>query len=127
MSKRIKKLLITISIIPSILLMHIILDNVVSTNLGGYIIRIMAEGVLLLGVAIKATVDGVKIIVSKIKENKQNKIKSQEVDLEVVDEAECLAADEKLKQELSITSTSKQQKDKAIKQNINLKEKDIEK
>ena len=93
MSKKVKKLLITISIIPTILLIHLTLDNVTNTDLGGYIARILTEAVVLLGVVVKAGIDGTKIIISKIKEKKQSKIQLEEV----IDEASCSQADEKIK------------------------------
>ncbi|MDD4211449.1 MAG: hypothetical protein PHC46_03550 [Clostridia bacterium] len=123
MSKKVKKLLITISMIPTILLIHLTLDNVTNTDLCGYIARILTEAVVLLGVVVKAGIDGTKIIISKIKEKKQSKIQLEEV----IDEASCSQADEKLKQELSNTSISNSKKSKLIRQIIDSKEKVQEK
>ena len=102
MNSKVKSILKTLAIIPAIFLLHFITDQIISMDLGWYIIKVMAEGVALLGTTVVALVKSIKLLVSKIKENKSK----DSISIEKLAEGKAITPE--LKSKLAENSSEKQ-------------------
>ena len=102
MNSKVKSILKTLAIIPAIFLLHFITDQIIGMDLGWYIIKVMAEGVALLGTTVVALVKSIKLLVSKIKENKSK----DSISIEKLAEGKAITPE--LKSKLAENSSEKQ-------------------